>query len=85
MSKSEPIEASVNEFLNENYDGRYRSSVDKSRDEVLLYVAFEEGSEKPGYREVAEMLSQETGVTGKAEAGYSQDEGIYYVAISDQS
>ena len=48
--KFEDLENEISEFFNENYEGRYRASIDinEPRNETYLHVAFEQGSEKPG-------------------------------------
>lgn len=46
--KFEDLENEISEFFNENYEGRYRASIDinEPRNGAYLHVAFEQGSEK---------------------------------------
>lgn len=88
MMEPEAIEEEINEFFNENYDGRYRTKVDIARDEneAYIFVAFEEGSEKPGVGSFVDEIFEKLGVDNpRMEADWHPEENRYDITIGENS
>ncbi|WEL22916.1 hypothetical protein [Candidatus Nanohalovita haloferacivicina] len=82
----EVLEEEINQFFNENYDGRYRTSIDidDARDQAYIYVAFEEGSEKPGVGAFVDEIFEELDIDNpRMEADWYPEENRYDITLTE--
>ena len=88
MMEPEALEEEINNFFNENYDGRYRTSVDINSDsgEAYIFVAFEEGSEKPGIGSFVDEIFESLDVDNpRLEADWYPEENRYDITLGENS
>ncbi|QKQ98710.1 hypothetical protein GKQ38_04255 [Candidatus Nanohaloarchaea archaeon] len=84
--EEENLEEEINEFFNENNDGRYRASVDVdySQPEARIYVAFEDGSEKPGIGSFVDEIFEDLGISNpRMEADWHPEENRYDITLKE--
>lgn len=84
----EVLEEEINEFFNENYEGRYRVSVDidSDREEAYIHVAFEKGSEKPGIGSFVDEIFEGLDVDNpRIEADWYPEENRYDITLRENS
>lgn len=88
MMEAEKLEEEINSFFNENYDGRYSASVDIDRDrhEAYIFVAFEEGSEKPGIGAFVDEIFERLEVDNpRMEADWYPEDNRYDIILGENS
>ncbi|MFB6192868.1 MAG: hypothetical protein ABEK00_01320 [Candidatus Nanohaloarchaea archaeon] len=86
MRESE-LEQKINQYFNEEYSGRYRSSLDIDYDSntAIASIAFEDGSEKPGIGSFIDEIINELGLDNpRLEADWQPEENIYTINIHEK-
>lgn len=84
--EEESLEDEMNQYFNDNFSGRYRTSVDIYGDgsQASAYIAFEEGSEKPGIGAFVDEIIDELGLDHpRLEADWQPEEEIYTLDIKE--
>lgn len=84
--EEESLENQMNRYFNDNFEGRYRTSVDinEKNSRASAYIAFEEGSEKPGIGAFVDEIIDELGLDHpRLEADWHPEEEIYSLDIKE--
>ncbi|MFB6116565.1 MAG: hypothetical protein ABEK10_03565 [Candidatus Nanosalina sp.] len=80
--KEGEVKERVDSYLNQSFDGRYRTSIDVEDDGVILSIAFEDGSEKPLVGHAVDIMVAELGLENfRIHADWEPERNRYIVEI----
>lgn len=83
MSKN--LKQKTDTYLNENFKGRYRTSIEVDENEIIISISFEDGSEKPRIGRIIDNVVAEEGFSDfEIRADWQPERNSYVIEVWGQ-